>query len=129
MREYGAQPALVRDRSYIEPSSEDRRTLGEHYEVIRQRYRIPERRNEDAVLRRIFAPVPGRQRQRAAALLRRLRAHLRSHIAERAGCSEYLAHQVVRGHQGTLVHVGGDGTVTFEARIPLRRAPDPASPS
>jgi hypothetical protein len=34
----------------------------------------------------------------------------------------YIAHQVARGLQGTLVHIGGDGTVTFEARIPLRRA-------
>ena len=38
------------------------------------------------------------------------------------GLGLYIAHQVVRGHQGTLVHVAGDGTVTFEARIPLRRA-------
>jgi light-regulated signal transduction histidine kinase (bacteriophytochrome) len=37
------------------------------------------------------------------------------------GLGLYIAHQVVRGHRGTLVHVGGDGTVTFEARIPLRR--------
>ena len=42
------------------------------------------------------------------------------------GLGLYIAHQVVRGHQGTLVHIGGDGTVTFEARIPLRRATDPA---
>ena len=40
------------------------------------------------------------------------------------GLGLYIAHQVVRGHRGTLVHVGGDGTVTFEARIPLRRAQD-----
>ena len=40
------------------------------------------------------------------------------------GLGLYIAHQVLRGHQGTLVHIGGDGTVTFEARIPLRRAPD-----
>ncbi|MCK9686248.1 ATP-binding protein [Scleromatobacter humisilvae] len=39
------------------------------------------------------------------------------------GLGLYIAHEVVRGHQGTLVHIGGDGTVTFEARIPLRRAP------
>ena len=38
------------------------------------------------------------------------------------GLGLYIAHQVVKGHQGTLVHIGGDGTVTFEARIPLRRA-------
>ncbi len=37
------------------------------------------------------------------------------------GLGLYIAHQVVKGHQGTLVHIGGDGTVTFEARIPLRR--------
>ena len=33
-----------------------------------------------------------------------------------------IAHQVVRGHPGTLVHVAGDGTVTFEARIPMQRS-------
>ena len=38
------------------------------------------------------------------------------------GLGLYIAHQVVRGHHGTLVYAAGDGTVTFEARIPLRRA-------
>jgi hypothetical protein len=38
------------------------------------------------------------------------------------GLGVYIAHQVVRGRPGTPVHIGGDGTVTFEARIPLRRA-------
>ena len=106
MAQYGPQPALVRDRSYIEPSSADRRTLGEHYEVIRQRYRTPERRTEDAVLKRIFAPEPGRQRQRAASLLRQMRSHLRSHIAEQAGCTDYLAHQVVRNVIYRADHLG-----------------------
>ena len=106
MQEWGARPALVRDRSRIESITEDRRTLGEHYEVMRQRYRMPERRNEDAVLRRIFAPEPGRQRQRAAALLRRLRPHLRTHLAEQAGCTDYLAHQVVRTAIYRADHLG-----------------------
>lgn len=106
MSECGARPPLVRNRTRIEPSSEDRRTLGEHYELVCERYRTPERRKEDAVLRRIFAPEPGRQRQRAAALLRRLRPHLRSHIAEQAGCSEYLAHQVVRTAIYRADHLG-----------------------
>lgn len=38
------------------------------------------------------------------------------------GLGLYIAHQVIRGHQGTLVHIPGDSTVTFEARIPLARA-------
>ena len=42
------------------------------------------------------------------------------------GLGLYIAHQVVRGHQGTLVHIGGAGTVTFEARIPLRRTVAPS---
>jgi light-regulated signal transduction histidine kinase (bacteriophytochrome) len=39
------------------------------------------------------------------------------------GLGLYIAHQVVRGHQGTLAYIAGAGSVTFEARIPLQRTP------
>ena len=38
------------------------------------------------------------------------------------GLGLYISHEVMRGHGGTLVYVPGDGTVTFEARLPLQRA-------
>lgn len=106
MAEYGHTPALVRNRIRIEPLSENRRTLGEHYELLTSYYRGPRSRPEDAVLRRLFATEPGRQRQRAAALMRRLRADLREHLAERAGCTDYFAHQVVRTAITRADHLG-----------------------
>jgi chemotaxis family two-component system sensor kinase Cph1 len=63
----------------------------------------------DAILAALFDPF-----KRQAVVNERNRTGM--------GLGLYIAHQVVRGHQGMLVHVGGDGTVTFEARIPLRRA-------
>jgi len=38
------------------------------------------------------------------------------------GLGLYIAHQVMRGHRGTLVYRAADGQVTFEARLPLARA-------
>ncbi len=38
------------------------------------------------------------------------------------GLGLYIAHQVVRGHHGALRYVAGEGTVTFEASVPLIRA-------
>ena len=40
MQECGREPPLVRSRSRIEPISEDRRTLGEHYASVCDRYPI-----------------------------------------------------------------------------------------
>ena len=96
MQECASAPALVRNRMHIEPLGENRRTLGEHYERMRAHYHSPQARTEDAVLRKLFVAEPGRQRQRAAALLRQLRPRLREHLAHSAGCTDYFAHQVVR---------------------------------
>jgi len=37
------------------------------------------------------------------------------------GLGLYIAHEVVRGHRGPLAYLPGPGTVTFEARLPLKR--------
>jgi hypothetical protein len=96
MREFGALPPLVRSRVHVEPLSADRRTLGEHYEAVRQRYAGPSKSQEDEILERVFVRGDGPRRRRAATLLRRLRPQLHGVIAARVGCSEYLVHQVMR---------------------------------
>lgn len=42
------------------------------------------------------------------------------------GLGLYIAHQIVEGHQGTLVYHPGQGTVTFEVRLPLSQTRSPA---
>lgn len=96
MKECAGLPALVRNRTHIEPLAENRQTLGDHYEALRAHYSVPARLAEDAILLKVFATEPGRQRQRAASLLRRMRLHLRDHMTSNARCTEYLAYQVVR---------------------------------
>ncbi len=38
------------------------------------------------------------------------------------GLGLYIAHQIVEGHHGTLAYLPGQGTVTFEVRVPLSQA-------
>jgi chemotaxis family two-component system sensor kinase Cph1 len=38
------------------------------------------------------------------------------------GLGLFIAYQVVQGHTGSLRHIEGQGTVTFEVRVPLRRS-------
>ena len=96
MSSVARQRPANRSRAQIEPLSEDRRTLGQHYRAMRDRYYAPTRREEDELLERVFSRGPGPRRRRAATLLRRLRPRLHDVIRARVDCSEYLVHQVMR---------------------------------
>ncbi len=106
IKSYATMPALVRNRCYIDPCSNDRRTLGDHYRVVQSRYRERALPRQDALLKRIFASEPGPNPQRAAALLRRLTPSLSAQIAERAGCTKYCVHQLVRSSIGRADQLG-----------------------
>ncbi len=45
------------------------------------------------------------------------------------GLGLYIAHQVMQAHGGTLRHVAGDGTITFEARLPPALSPSEPTPA
>ncbi len=96
MREVREEPAAVRTRLHIDSLVHDTRTLREHYRAMLKRYSPPTRREEDELLDRVFSREPGRERLRAATLLRRLRPKLHELVAARVGCSAYLIHQVMR---------------------------------
>lgn len=106
MQELAGRPAPVRRREHIESLATDTRTLRQHYAEILKRYAPPSRAEEDEYLLRVFtrdpyakggrAPARPDPARRASKFLRRERARLHASIAEHVGCSEYLAHQVMR---------------------------------
>jgi hypothetical protein len=112
MAEIAAAAPSVRTRAHVESLAQDTRTLREHYAALRRRYAAPSRQEEDELLKRVFSAEPGRRRLRAATFLRRLRPRLRAALVARLGCSEYLAHQVLRSAirraRELGLYVGGD---------------------
>jgi len=96
MRDIAQMPQPVRTRMHVEPLSQCKKTLRQHYEERLRSYSPPTRKDEDDLLGRVFARTPGARRMRAATLLRRLRPRLHREICAAEHCGEYLVHQVMR---------------------------------
>lgn len=90
-------PAPVRSRKQIEPLSQDRRTLREHYRAKRLQYADEFPEFFDADLRKLFSTEPRyAHRPTAASFLRRIRPELRDAVARWTGTHAYTIDQVLR---------------------------------
>ena len=96
MREI-AGTAPTADKSEVEPLSELRRTLAEHYAEKQKYFDWDWPANYDQDLRRIFSDEPPHAgAPPATRFLRRVRAHLRPRIADGTGVHAYAVDQLVR---------------------------------
>jgi hypothetical protein len=97
MQEVREKPASVRTRIQIEPLSENRRTLKEHYAEKLSRYRHFARSDADELLLRVFTSRPTRATApRASVLLREGKPQLVASVAREADVDRYTVYQVLR---------------------------------
>ena len=97
MREIAGKAPLMADKTEVEPLSELRRTLAEHYAEKRKYFAWSWPANYDQDLRRIFSDDPKDAiAPSATRFLRRVRAQLRTRIAEGTGVHAYAVDQLLR---------------------------------
>ena len=97
MREIAGRPAPNPDKTEVEPLRKLRRTLGEHYAEKRRYFAWSWPANYDQDLRRIFSDDPKDAGSPSATrFLRRMRAHLRTRIADGTGVHAYAVDQLLR---------------------------------
>ncbi len=97
MRELAGTAPIVADKTEIEPLSELRRTLADHYVEKRKYFAWAWPANYDQDLRRIFSDDPNvADAPRATRFLRRIRAQLRTRIADGTGVHAYAVDQLLR---------------------------------
>ena len=97
MTEVAGTPPLVRSRERIEPLSETRITLRQHYDRKRAHYatRYPEFYDRD--LRRLFSDAPlARRGEAASAFLRRIGPDVRATVSHWTGVPQYTIDQVLQ---------------------------------
>ena len=97
MRGIAGKPPAIADKSEVEPLGELRRTLAEHYADKRKYFAWDWPANYDQDLRRIFSDDPkDAQAPAATRFLRRVRAQLRTRIADGTGVHAYAVDQLLR---------------------------------
>jgi hypothetical protein len=96
MKEIAGTPPRNRLREKVEPLSQIKKTLREHYRQKRQHYAIEWPAVYDRDLRRIFSHEPRyRMRPTAASFLRSIRTELRQLVAEGTGVHQYTIDHVL----------------------------------
>lgn len=97
MREVAGTKPPIADKSEIEPLSELRHTLAEHYAAKRKYFAWAWPANYDQELRRIFSDDPkDMDAPPATRFLRRMRTQLRTRIADGTGVHAYAVDQLLR---------------------------------
>jgi hypothetical protein len=97
MREIASRQPLEPNMCEVGPLRKVRRTLGEHYAAKRNYYAWDWPANYDQDLRRIFSDEPtDAEAPTATRFLRRVRAQLRTRIAEGTGVHAYAVDQLLR---------------------------------
>jgi hypothetical protein len=97
MRALEGQRAVRLDRSTVEPLSDNRRTLREHYRRKQQRYMIDTNTAYDRRLLRVFGHAEDHPRHlQASRFLREVRPQLRRLLIRRARMHPYIVNHVLR---------------------------------
>ena len=96
MGQLAGRRSLVRSRKRVEPLSELRKTLREHYQAKQVRYSTDHPDVYDRDLRRLFSRAPRGKHESAAAFLRRARPDLRRTVAHWTGEHPYTIDQVLQ---------------------------------
>lgn len=96
MGELAGRRPLVRSRQRVEPLSQARKTLREHYQAKQVRYSTDHPEVYDRDLRRLFSSTPRGEHESAAAFLRRARPELRRTVAHWTGEHPYVIDQVLQ---------------------------------
>lgn len=97
MAEIADSAPPVRSRAHIEPISQVKKTLREHYEAKRARYGTDYPVFYERDLRQLFSDSPKHARnESAAAFLRRIRPEIRKRCAQWTGTHEYTIDQVLQ---------------------------------
>ncbi|HEY8540360.1 MAG TPA: putative zinc-binding metallopeptidase [Steroidobacteraceae bacterium] len=96
----GERPVVV-NRIEIEPLSENRRTLADHYKIQRARYELETPSAYDLRLKRIFGKRrKGKRLMQASRFVRQVRPQLERLLIRRSRLHPYLVHHVLR----TVIH-------------------------
>lgn len=92
----GERP-VVDNRIEVEPLSENRRTLAEHYKIQRARYELEVPSAYDLRLKRIFGKRrKGKRLMQASRFVRQCRPELERFLIRRSRLHPYLVHHVLR---------------------------------
>jgi len=95
MRELRGSAPLVRSRRQLEPLTQVRRTLREHYAEKQAAYARWRPAVQDRDLQRLFAAEPGRRGEPAARFLRRNRGEIRRLVSRFTGESPFALERVL----------------------------------
>lgn len=96
MAGFAGKRPTKRGRARIEPISELKKTLGEHYREKRARYRLALRKSYDRDLKRLFSEASGGRRERSAAsFLRKERSEIRKLVSRWTGEYQYAVDRVL----------------------------------